>query len=76
MFSYKINESHRGPIIQIFSGATLIDECGPWESNASAIQWASSYVNFKQSGEMEPVLPSETQSTIEDESSSQFESEV
>lgn len=67
MFSYKIIEASRGPYVQILNGANVIDECGPWESTASATNWANSYVNFKQSGGTEPVLASEEQSTIDSE---------
>lgn len=73
MFSYKIIDSDRGPFVQVFSGATMFDECGPWESNASAIEWAQSYVNFKTNGGDEPVLVYQEQSTIEDESFDQSE---
>lgn len=73
MFSYKIVDSDRGPLVQIFSNATMFDECGPWESHASASEWAQSYVSFKENGGSEPVLAYEDQSTIEDESFDQSE---
>ena len=76
MFSYKINSSARGPIVQIFDGPTTIDECGPWESEASALNWASSFVNFKQTGGQEPTLPVEEESTMDTSDSGLSEGEV
>lgn len=73
MFSYKIIDSDRGPFVQIFSNTTMFDECGPWESYASAIEWAQSYVNFKQYGGEEPTLVYEEQSTIDDKPIDQSE---
>jgi len=53
MFSYVVIEE--GPKIQILHGENVIDECGPWESLGSAIDWAESYVALKNSGIQEPV---------------------
>jgi hypothetical protein len=51
--------------IQILFGTNVIDESGPWESIASATEWAQAYVDFKNSDKIEPVLPQSEQSTIE-----------
>jgi len=56
MFSYKIFEVARGPVVQILHGSNVIDECGPWESLVSAIEWAQEYVDQKNAGLIEPVL--------------------
>ena len=55
MFSYKILEAQRGPLVQILHGGNVIDECGPWESLGSAIDWADSYVTAKNNGLVEPI---------------------
>jgi hypothetical protein len=54
MFSYIIIEE--GPMVQILHGDTVIDECGPWESLTAAINWATSYVNSKNAGIIEPYI--------------------
>lgn len=66
MFSYKIMDGTRGPIVQILDGSNVIDECGPWESEASALEWAKSFTDFKESGGQEPQLSSVETYTIED----------
>jgi hypothetical protein len=57
MFSYKITETEAGPLVQIFYGINIIDECGPWESLPAAIDWADAYVSAKNSGLQEPYIP-------------------
>jgi hypothetical protein len=54
MFKYIIIEE--GPLVQILHGENVIDETGPWESLSSAINWAESYVNAKNSGLVEPQI--------------------
>lgn len=54
MFSYKI--ILEGPLVQILHGENIIDECGPWESLVSAINWAEEYVLKKNLGEPEPYV--------------------
>jgi hypothetical protein len=54
MFSYVILED--GPTVQILSHSNVIDESGPWESLNAAIDWAQSYVDFKNSGGQEPQI--------------------
>lgn len=56
MFSYKIFEVERGPVVQIFHGSNVIDECGPWENLVSAINWAKEYVDAKNNGLVEPRI--------------------
>lgn len=56
MFSYKIIEQESGPLVQILYGINVIDECGPWDSLVSAIEWASSYVDAKNNGLQEPAV--------------------
>jgi len=54
MFSYKI--ILQGPMVQILHGSNVIDECGPWESLVSAIEWAETYVAEKNAGLIEPYI--------------------
>lgn len=56
MFSYKIFEVERGPVVQILQGTNVIDECGPWESLGSAVNWAKEYVDAKNNGLVEPRI--------------------
>ena len=56
MFYYKILEGTRGPLVQILYGSNVIDECGPWESLGSAVEWAEDYVAAKNAGLVEPRL--------------------
>ncbi len=63
MHTYRLIEP--GPYIQILYGANVIDESGPWESIASATEWAKSYVDFKNSDGTEPVLTDPESSTME-----------
>jgi hypothetical protein len=62
MHTYKLIEP--GPYIQILYGTNIIDESGPWESIASATEWAKSYVDFKNSDGTEPVLAQPESSRI------------
>lgn len=55
MFKYIIVQE--GPMVQILYGDNVIDECGPWESLAAAINWAEAYVAKKNAGIEEPYLP-------------------
>jgi hypothetical protein len=55
MFYYKIFEVAKGPVVQILHGSNVIDECGPWESLGSAIEWAEAYVQAKNNGLVEPT---------------------
>jgi len=54
MFSYRIIQE--GPMVQVLYGDNVIDECGPWESLTAAINWAESYIAFKNSGLPEPNI--------------------
>jgi len=56
MFSYRIIEASRGPLVQILHGSNVIDECGPWENLVAAVEWASAYVTAKNEGLVEPWL--------------------
>jgi hypothetical protein len=62
MHTYRLIEP--GPYIQVLYGANVIDESGPWESIASATEWAKSYVDFKNSDATEPVLTEPESSTM------------
>lgn len=63
-------------MVQILNGATIIDECGPWENEASAYEWANAYTNFKQGGGQEPVLLISENSTIDSNNVGESGSEV
>jgi|AntRauMFilla1563_2_1112583.scaffolds.fasta_scaffold05531_3 hypothetical protein len=56
MHWYKIIESSRGPLIQVLYGGNIIDECGPWETLVSAINWAEQYVTSRNQGQSEPQI--------------------
>lgn len=57
MFSYRINtDNPAGPYVEILSSNNVFDVSGPWESLASAIQWADTYVQVKNSGIQEPSI--------------------
>lgn len=62
-------------MVQILYGTNVFDECGPWVDEASAVEWASSYVNSKKNGEIEPVLDEPEQSTIKADSFNYAEGE-
>lgn len=54
MFSYLIIEE---PVmVQILYGDNVIDESGPWESTASAANWAAAYVAKMNAGIPEPQI--------------------
>jgi hypothetical protein len=59
VFSYLLIESgpfaENGPLVQILYGDNVIDE-RPWESSASAANWAQAYVGMKNSGVEEPQI--------------------
>jgi hypothetical protein len=43
-------------IVCVTYNGAVVDESGPWESPESATTWATSYVNFKNSGLPEPQV--------------------
>lgn len=56
MYSYEV--SGNPPMCKILSGASIIDNSGPWESVESAETWASMYVNALNDGAVSPEEPS------------------
>lgn len=54
MFSYQIDAENL--MVRILYGVNVIDECGPWESLTSAINWAEAYVQLRNSGVQEPTI--------------------
>lgn len=53
---YEYNVVPEGPMVQILYNGLVIDESGPWESETSAITWASAYVNKMNSRVPEPTV--------------------
>lgn len=45
MNMYTFDVSGDPPICKIFSGADVVDESGPWESDSAARSWATAYTN-------------------------------
>lgn len=56
MYTYEV--SGTPPMCKIFSGTSIIDNSGPWESVQSAETWAEMYVNSLNAGITSPEEPS------------------
>jgi hypothetical protein len=55
--SYTYSVKGDPPYCKVFSGGTLIDESGPWESIESAETWAKAWTNKLNTGIIQPEYP-------------------